>query len=145
MRPCQQPPDLGQLIAAAYEAGQLGRLFKQPGHAGRVTLVSAPAGSGKTVLLRSWALCGGSGFGTWEGTSIMSIDAAATNVDPAIRPFQVDIAEETILDFRRRIAAWRPPERSLSMISRRAGSWRRCRTRRTMGQRNTTDADARRS
>src|SRR5215469_15124188 len=39
------------------------------------------------------------------------IDAAAMNADPAVRPFHVDIAEEAIADLRRRIAAWRPPER----------------------------------
>jgi hypothetical protein len=33
------------------------------------------------------------------------------NTDPAVRPFHVDIAEEAIADHRRRIAAWRPPER----------------------------------
>ena len=33
------------------------------------------------------------------------------NADPAVRPFHVDIAEEAIIDLRRRIAAWRPPER----------------------------------
>jgi pimeloyl-ACP methyl ester carboxylesterase len=31
--------------------------------------------------------------------------------DPAVRPFRVGIAEEAITDLRRRIAAWRPPER----------------------------------
>jgi pimeloyl-ACP methyl ester carboxylesterase len=41
----------------------------------------------------------------------MSTDTAATNDDPAIRPFHVDIAEEAIADLQRRIAAWRPPER----------------------------------
>jgi hypothetical protein len=38
-------------------------------------------------------------------TTENSADAAA------IRPFHVDIAEEAIVDLRRRIAAWRPPER----------------------------------
>lgn len=41
----------------------------------------------------------------------MSTGTAATNADPAVRPFHVDIAEEAIADLRRRIAAWRPPER----------------------------------
>src|SRR5215469_2443175 len=41
----------------------------------------------------------------------MSIDTDAMNADPAVRPFRVDIAEEAIADLRRRIAAWRPPER----------------------------------
>ena len=51
-----------------------------------------------------------SGFGTLEGTRIMSIDTAM-NVDPAVRPFHVGFAEEAVADLRRRIAAWRPPER----------------------------------
>jgi hypothetical protein len=41
----------------------------------------------------------------------MTTEAAATNADPAVQPFGVDIAEEAIADLRRRIAAWRPPER----------------------------------
>jgi pimeloyl-ACP methyl ester carboxylesterase len=41
----------------------------------------------------------------------MTTGAAATNADTAIRPFHVDIAEEAVDDLRRRIAAWRPPER----------------------------------
>ena len=41
----------------------------------------------------------------------MSTDTAATNADPAVRPFHADIAEAAIVDLRRRIAAWRPPER----------------------------------
>jgi pimeloyl-ACP methyl ester carboxylesterase len=41
-----------------------------------------------------------------EGRSIVSL-----NPDTAIRPFHVDIAEEAVVDLRRRIAAWRPPER----------------------------------
>jgi pimeloyl-ACP methyl ester carboxylesterase len=40
----------------------------------------------------------------------MNTDTAATNADAAIRPFQVQIADEAIADLRRRIAAWRPPE-----------------------------------
>jgi pimeloyl-ACP methyl ester carboxylesterase len=40
----------------------------------------------------------------------MSTDTAI-DADPAVRPFHVDIAEEAIVDLRRRIAAWRPPER----------------------------------
>jgi hypothetical protein len=43
----------------------------------------------------------------------MSTGAAAMNIDPAVRPFRVDIAEEAVVDLRRRIAAWRPPEREL--------------------------------
>src|SRR5215468_2888515 len=41
----------------------------------------------------------------------MSTDTAAMNAHPAVRPFHVDIADEAIVDLRRRIAAWRPPER----------------------------------
>src|SRR5215469_2888378 len=43
-------------VAAGGGAGLVGRwgLFERLGRAGRVTVVSAPAGSGKTVLLRSW-------------------------------------------------------------------------------------------
>ena len=41
----------------------------------------------------------------------MSTDTAAMRSDPAVRPFHADIADETIVDLRRRIAAWRPPER----------------------------------
>src|SRR5262252_7357702 len=33
------------------------------------------------------------------------------NADPAVRPFHAGIAEEAIADLRRRVAAWRPPER----------------------------------
>ncbi|HXW33941.1 MAG TPA: alpha/beta fold hydrolase [Acidimicrobiales bacterium] len=40
----------------------------------------------------------------------MSIDTAV-NADPSIRKFDVDISEDAIEDLRRRIAAWRPPER----------------------------------
>jgi Epoxide hydrolase N terminus len=41
----------------------------------------------------------------------MTIDTAAMSADPAVQPFHVDIAEEAIADLRRRIVAWRPPER----------------------------------
>ena len=41
----------------------------------------------------------------------MSTGTAAMNADTAVRPFHVDIAEEAVVDLRRRIAAWRPPER----------------------------------
>jgi pimeloyl-ACP methyl ester carboxylesterase len=41
----------------------------------------------------------------------MSAGTAAINADPAVRPFHVDVGEEAIVDLRRRIAAWRPPER----------------------------------
>ena len=41
----------------------------------------------------------------------MSIDSLAADTNTSIRPFRVDIAEEALVDLRRRIAAWRPPER----------------------------------
>ena len=41
----------------------------------------------------------------------MSTGTAGMSTDPAVRPFHVDIAEEAAADLRRRIAAWRPPER----------------------------------
>ena len=41
----------------------------------------------------------------------MSTDTAARNTDPAVRLFHVDIAEKAIVDLRRRVAVWRPPER----------------------------------
>jgi pimeloyl-ACP methyl ester carboxylesterase len=41
----------------------------------------------------------------------MSTEPAAMNTDPAVRPFHAHIAEEAIVDLRRRIAAWRQPER----------------------------------
>jgi hypothetical protein len=41
----------------------------------------------------------------------MSTGTAARNADPEIRPFHVDIAKEAVADLRRRIVAWRPPER----------------------------------
>jgi pimeloyl-ACP methyl ester carboxylesterase len=41
----------------------------------------------------------------------MSTDTAGMKADPAVRPFHVDMAEEAVADLRRRIAAWRPPER----------------------------------
>ena len=41
----------------------------------------------------------------------MSTDTSAVNADTAVRPFHAEIADEAIADLRRRIAAWRPPER----------------------------------
>jgi len=41
----------------------------------------------------------------------MSVTTGNSAGATAIRPFHVDIAEEAIADLRRRIAAWRPPER----------------------------------
>ena len=45
-----------------------------------------------------------------------------TTTDLTIRPFEVHVPEEDLADLRRRIAAWRPPEREPSMISHRACS-----------------------
>src|SRR5215510_14568935 len=42
---------------------------------------------------------------------MMSTGTAGMDADPAVRPFHVDIAEEEVADLRRRIGAWRPPER----------------------------------
>ena len=42
----------------------------------------------------------------------MSVTTAA-DMDTAVRPFRVGVAEESIDDLRRRIAAWRPPEHEL--------------------------------
>jgi pimeloyl-ACP methyl ester carboxylesterase len=41
----------------------------------------------------------------------MSTETAAGHASPAVRPFRADITEEAIADLRRRVAAWRPPER----------------------------------
>ena len=44
----------------------------------------------------------------------MSVSSASTGVmgaDTAVRPFRAEFAEEAIADLRRRIEAWRPPER----------------------------------
>jgi hypothetical protein len=50
-------------VAGPGTAGVVSRpgLWERLGAAGRVTVVSAPAGSGKTVLLRSWISGGGPG------------------------------------------------------------------------------------
>ena len=57
----------------------------------------------------------------------MSQEAGAVD-NSAIRPFTIDVPEEQLEDFRRRIAATRWPSRSSSQIGRRACSWRRCRS-----------------
>jgi pimeloyl-ACP methyl ester carboxylesterase len=41
----------------------------------------------------------------------MSTETAAGHAGPAVQPFHADITEEAIADLRRRVAAWRPPER----------------------------------
>jgi len=41
----------------------------------------------------------------------MNTRTTAMNADTAVRPLRIEIADEAIADLRRRIAAWRPPER----------------------------------
>jgi hypothetical protein len=41
----------------------------------------------------------------------MSTQTPATKADGAVRPFHVHVTEEEVVDLRRRIAAWRPPDR----------------------------------
>jgi pimeloyl-ACP methyl ester carboxylesterase len=41
----------------------------------------------------------------------MSTETAAGHAGPDVQPFHADITEEAIADLRRRVAAWRPPER----------------------------------
>ena len=41
----------------------------------------------------------------------MSTDTSAMNADTTLRPFHVDVSDEAVVDLRRRIAAWRAPER----------------------------------
>src|SRR5215831_6766792 len=56
MRPAGSPGSAARRVAGSGAAGVVSRpgLWERLGGAGRVTVVSAPAGSGKTVLLRSW-------------------------------------------------------------------------------------------
>src|SRR5215469_7004698 len=56
MRPAGSPGSAVRRVAGPGAAGVVSRpgLWERLGAAGRVTIVSAPAGSGKTVLLRSW-------------------------------------------------------------------------------------------
>src|SRR5215471_17107785 len=56
MRPAESPQSAARRVAGPGAAGVVPRpgLWERLGSAGRVTVVSAPAGSGKTVLLRSW-------------------------------------------------------------------------------------------
>jgi pimeloyl-ACP methyl ester carboxylesterase len=72
----------------------------------------------------------------------MSVDPAPNDTNTAVRPFHIAVGEEDIADLRRRIAAWRPPEREpvddqtqgvqLATIGRLADywateyDWRRC-------------------
>src|ERR1700685_897377 len=67
-RPCRHAPAGGPSVGApvpAVRGGIVSRSasFELLGRAGRVTQVSAPAGSGKTFLLRSWI--GAAGPGQW--------------------------------------------------------------------------------
>src|SRR6516165_10030904 len=62
MRPAESPGSIVRRGAGPGAAGVVSRpgLWERLGAAGRVTVVVAPAGSGKTVLLRSWI--GGAGL-----------------------------------------------------------------------------------
>ncbi len=55
MRPAGSPESAARRVVGPGEAGVVSRpgLWERLGAAGRVMVVSAPAGSGKTVLLRS--------------------------------------------------------------------------------------------
>ena len=63
MEPAVQSGGEGGTVAAAGQAGLVARrgLLGRLAEAARVTVVSAPAGSGKTFLLRSWGVRGGRG------------------------------------------------------------------------------------
>src|SRR5215475_15584434 len=68
MRPAESPQSAARRVAGPGAAGVVPRpgLWERLGAAGRVTVVSAPAGSGKTVLLRSWlAAAGLAGRAAW--------------------------------------------------------------------------------
>src|SRR5215471_8660306 len=56
MRPAESPQSAARRVAGPGAAGVVPRpgLWERLGEATRVTVVSAPPGSGKTVLLRSW-------------------------------------------------------------------------------------------
>ena len=88
---------------------------------------------------------GGSSPEHEKSTQIMSVGTAATDADPAVRPFRVHIAEEAIADLRRRIAAWRPPEREPVDDQSQGVQLASVQDVATIGRRNTTGADARRS
>src|SRR5215468_9363471 len=62
MRPAGSPGSAARRVAGPGAAGVVSRprLWERLGAAGRVAVVSAPPGSGKTVLLRSWI--GGAGL-----------------------------------------------------------------------------------
>ena len=51
-------------------------------------------------------------YSAQEGTQIMSTDISAAITDATIRPFHVAISEAAVADLRRRVAAWRAPERA---------------------------------
>src|SRR5262245_48802461 len=68
MRPAESPQSAARRVAGPGAAGVVSRpgLWGRLGAAGRVTVVSAPAGSGKTVLLRSWlGQAGLAGHAAW--------------------------------------------------------------------------------
>src|SRR6516162_11802617 len=70
MRPAGSPGSAARRVAGPGAAGVVSRpgLWDRLGASGRVTVVSAPAGSGKTVLLRSWiGQAGLAGRTAWVG------------------------------------------------------------------------------
>src|ERR1700752_354277 len=72
-----------------------GALFERLGRAGRITQVSAPAGSGKTFLLRSWI--GAAGLA--ESTAWVSVQSEERNPQrfwgSVIRALQQTVAGST--------------------------------------------------
>jgi pimeloyl-ACP methyl ester carboxylesterase len=87
----------------------------------------------------------------------MSTHPASGDPNTAIRPFHVDVAEEAVVELRRRIAAWRPPEREpvddqsqgvqLATVQHLARywateyDWRRCEAKLNRLEQFTTDID----
>jgi pimeloyl-ACP methyl ester carboxylesterase len=87
----------------------------------------------------------------------MDTRTVAMNTDTAVRPLRIKIADEAIADLRRRIAAWRPPEREpvddqsqgvqLATVHNLANywaaeyDWRRCEAKLNMLPQFTTEID----
>ena len=63
----------------------------------------------------------------------------------AIRPFQVDVPEQTLVELKRRVAATQWPEQELVTDRSQGCSSRRCRSWRAVGRPSTTGVSARRS
>ena len=74
-------------------------------------------------------------FGADNGT-IHAEDAQAKPSAGAdsIKPFRIHFPDEALADLKRRIVAMRWPDKEPSRISRRACSWRRCRSSRAIGR-----------